>query len=299
MSDAQDIIDAAAQGRAGRVNIEGRWAPPDANLILESEHLATTIDLEQRPLNRRVRVIVATRYCVLPIEDDQPLTAEREAELRGWLTRRERLFRAYTLPSLWAQQHTPNMWALLVDQRLIHIVGPAIQADLPPWAYIVPVPPGRSAGWMLDRVAEAEPDPRWTVVARVDNDDAIAVDYCKALAIWTGLASPGECLLSFPIGAQTIDGYGRDRLANSTTGHFSARVIAPGGRLNVALSYMHTEVYRGAGNGRLGVPVRQLITTQPMWVEVLHGENLANHSRPGPMLEVSPEVWAARYQGRS
>lgn len=277
-----------------RVNTEGRWAHPDANLILESEHLTTTIDLAARKPNRSVRVIVATRYCVLPIEDTEPLTPEREAELRGWLERREDLFRAYTLPSLAAQQHEPEYWVLLVDQRLIHIVAARIQADLPRFAIIVPVPPGRSGGWALDRFLHGTGQDRWTVVPRVDNDDAIAVDYCKALAIWTGLAGPGECLLSFPIGAQIGDGYGQERLANSVTGHFSALVVPPGGRLNKALAYMHTEVYRGG----LDVPVIQLITTQPMWVEVLHGENLANHVRPGPLLDIGYEVWRERFQGR-
>lgn len=293
MSDAQDIIDAAAH------EFRHTHDPDLQNLVLENEHLTMTIDLAARPNTSEVRVIVATRYCVLPIEETEPLTAKREAQLRGWLERREELFRAYTLPALAAQQHVPEYWVLFVDTRLIHIVAPRIQADLPPWAIIVPVPPGQSSSSALDKFLYGTGADRWRVVARVDNDDAIAVDYCKALATWVSLAPRGERLLSFPIGAQIIDGihgmHGHDRLSVSVTGHFSALTIPPGGRLNKALAYMHTEVYRGG----LDVPVVQLITTQPMWVEVLHGENLANHVRPGPRLDVSPETWMARFQGRS
>ena len=288
MSDAQDMIDIAVGTRDG-----GHWPARDAerNLVLESEQLAINIDLAARAPQPGVWVIVATRYCVLPVEDTEPLTPAREQELRGWLQRREELFRAYTLPSMWAQQQEPTAWVLFVDRRLMHLVAPRIQADLPGFAMLVPVEPGQSSSSALDRVWYGRTNDRWTVAGRLDNDDSIAVDYCKALAIWTALAKPGESLLSFPFGAQVAENeLFAPRLTTSVTGHFSAYVVPPGGRLNKALGYMHPEVYRGG----LDVPVHQLITTQPMWIEVLHTENLANHERPGPALTPDPNYWARR-----
>lgn len=295
MSDAQDMVDIVAIATGKKDG--GRWysTDPQRNLILESEHLPTTIDLAERAPNYGVRMVVVTRYCVLPVEETGDLSPERVAQLRGWLSRREDLFRAYTLPSMLAQQQQPT-WLLLVDTRLMHIVGPAIEADLPSWAYIVPVPPGRASSSILDDVVQTD---RWTVAARLDNDDAVAVDFVKALAVWQGLSVPAPCLLSFPVGLQHDTrgplGY-RTRLANSVTGHFSALAIPPGGRLNAALGYMHTNVYRAdAKGGGLDVPVRQLITTQPMWVEVLHSENLANHVRPGPTVAEPASYWRDRF----
>jgi hypothetical protein len=261
----------------------------EPNLVLESEHLAINIDLAARAPQYGVRVVVATRYCVLPVEETGALSPRRQDELVGWLARREELFCAWTLPSMLAQAQEP-VWVLLVDRRLVHIVAPRLQADLPGWAYIVPVEPGQASSSRLGQVIK--PDAvSWTVTARVDNDDAVAVDYCKALAIWTSLATPDECLLSFPIGAQaSAGGAFAPRLTTAVTGHFSAYVTPPGGRLNKALAYMHTEVYRGG----LDVPVRQLVTTQPMWVEVLHDQNVANHARPGPALTSDQAYWSRR-----
>jgi hypothetical protein len=274
VSDAQDMHDAVVAGDAFN---------PDRNLILESEYLPRSIDLGARAVDRSVRVIVATRYCVLPVEEKGPLSLERELELRAWLGRREEIFRAWTLPSMRAQRHEPHMWVLLVDRRLMHIVGPRIADDLPPWAYIVPVDPERASSWTLDWFAAPHVEKHTAVVARLDNDDAVADDYCHALATWTRLAKPGPALLSFPHGLQSYaEPLLPPRMALSTTGHFSALVVPAGERLNNALGYMHTLVYRGG----LDVPVRQLITTQPMWVEVLHDANLANHPRPGRLLGV-------------
>lgn len=266
-------------------------------LILETEHHPRAIDVSAREVDPFARIVVATRYCVLPIEETGTLSNSRVHELAGWLARRRVLFESWTLPSMRAQVRPPDAWVLLVDARLKGQLMWAIDLGLlPPWATVMLVEPGQASSSALAEFVEGLGwDPGPALVVRCDNDDALHVQYLHAAETWLRLVRPAERLLvSFPMGVCTDVARTCPVLAPSTTGHFSGLYLPDGRGVQAALGYMHTQVYRGG----LDVPVRQLITTSPMWCEVLHDDNLANHARPGDLLAATEELWAGFGVGR-
>lgn len=235
-----------------------------------------------------VTTVLVTRYWVDPTEGARLVEPDQ-----AYFDRRAELFLRWCLPSVAAQTRPPEAWLILLSPRVIGMIGAEVKDAINsvPGAHVVPVPEGRSfssvaKAWMANRTLRLwEP---WTVVARLDNDDAISRDYVHTLGCWVTRARPGTpCTLVFPHGVQYHTDTGTTTTDIHSTNHFTAVAYKRGQRDITPYGPAHTEIYADpAKHKSTSAGIHQILTRYPMWAEILHDDNAANHARPGP------ELWA-------
>lgn len=244
-----------------------------------------------------VTTILVTRYWVDPSEGAPVIEPDQ-----AYFDRRAELFLRWCLPSVVAQDRPPTAWIVLASPRVIGMIGDEVLDALEqiPGARLVAVPERRSfssvaKAWIEEGTFRLwEP---WTVVARLDNDDAIARDYVHTLGCWVTRARPATpCTLVFSHGVQ------HDMESNTTTtdihstNHFTAVAYRRGQKDMTPYGPAHTEIYANpAGYKATAAGIHQILTRYPMWAEILHGDNAANHARPGPRAMTSPQEWRDRF----
>ena len=203
-----------------------------------------------------------------------------------WLEKRLAIFAGYCLPSVVSQIERPDYWLIGFDGEARAAVAPVLAAIAPhPW--IVPVwqtfPDGRHEAPMFTFrsaiEARLEGGRTHVITTRLDNDDLInrwflrdVSRYAEAVAAVRPEAE--DFWVSFPIGS--IYHAGRCQLFTSPANHFLSRVqtIAHfrANERSSALVGNHRLVF---GRGAVFMPM----TTEPMWIEVVHGDNLSNKAR--------------------
>jgi hypothetical protein len=191
-----------------------------------------------------------------------------EADLdEGWLRYRLDLFRRFTLPSVETQTATSFRWLVLVDPASPPWLLDELASSLDDERYeVVPMTRLGEVGPLALRQIDAHADPGTThlLTTRLDNDDALAVDFVAA--IQRGFSEQSFEFLNFPSGAQLANG--RVRLVPHRANPFITLVerLVPGAVPRGAYLCSHMEI---AAHG----PVRQL-RTHPMWLQVIHDRNL-------------------------
>lgn len=244
-----------------------------------------------------VTTILVTRYWVDPTEGALNVHADVE-----YFKRRAELFLHWCLPSVTAQTRIPDAWLILVSERVHLMLGPDVLRairDLP-YAHVVEVPEGRSfssiaRAWVTARAYRIrEP---WTVVARLDNDDSIARDYVHTLGCWVSRARPATpATLVFPFGVQHDTTTGHTTVDMHSTNHFTAVTYRRGQTDVMPYGPAHTEIYTDRAKYKsTATGIHQILTRYPMWAEILHDDNAANHLRPGPQILTGPGQWVERF----
>lgn len=253
------------------------------------------VAISQADADHRCHALLFTRYFLRGFAPkNQPEPGERE--LQTWFAERQKLFEGYTLPSVIGQRHRSFTWVVLVDEALRHLLPDSIdRRAIDDRIEIVstdargqPIASLHDLNQLVQQRIELQlarmrdqriADPIVTV-ARLDNDDAIAHDFldllCRVALIARQAGQGTDLVVTFPHGLQYLEGREFSTYLFNNN-HFLASVhgshAGPHGRLH-ALAFNHSHVFTK-------VPQTLIANTDlPMWVEVVHGENVSNQYRP-------------------
>jgi hypothetical protein len=205
------------------------------------------------------------------LDDDTPPPPET------WLRSRLELFDQYALPSVAQQDVPPDSWLIFCDAGSPGWFREEFPDRLPVWAEPVwldgPFSTDKAAAAVAARVATP-----WVITTRMDNDDCIARNYLGAVR--AAFASSRE-FINFTAGLQFEGGRLYRRLDPSNA---FLSLAEPAVGLTTVFIDWHDRV---ANHG----PLRQ-VRTPPMWIQIVHGENLANSVRG---IRINPSGIAPRF----
>ncbi|WP_421708485.1 glycosyltransferase [Algihabitans sp.] len=203
---------------------------------------------------------ILTRFNVLKVKQTQA-----DAPSLEWLTHRFDLFERFCLPSVLSQDETDFRWLIYFDEKTPDEFQERVRGYGDTRIRSIFVPPG---GATLDKVkahirAELPDETPWILTTRLDNDDAIARDFCSRLrGSITGLEPHA---LNFSNGVIYADG----RLfQHSDLSNAFISTLERTSEFETAWHGFHTEVSKF-------LPVNQL-EGPPMWMQVVHDRNISN-----------------------
>lgn len=191
----------------------------------------------------------------------------------SWLVPRIRIFRDWALPSVRAQTMPPFAWLIFVDTRtdpdLLMLIAQLCEGV----ASVVPVSGPMTDDQVRLAVHRVVPDqPARLLTTRLDNDDALSSRYIERMAAathgWTGFVNPINGY------ACTSDGYVLRRWDPSSPFLSLAEEREPGRPPRTVLSSAHDRADTVGRVKQLGGP--------PMWIQFIHGDNIANRARGFP-----------------
>jgi hypothetical protein len=193
----------------------------------------------------------------------------REPPPAAWLRHRLDLFQRFTLPSMRGQTGQPTGWLIFCDTRSPDWFRDAIDRLLPEHHYQPVWCSGAFSGELAAAAVEARrPASTHVVTTRLDNDDAVARDFLGAVQGLSGDQDFG--FLNFTHGAQLV-GRRIYRTVHLCNAFISLVEPTDRGRVRTVFVDRHNRL------GSYG-PVLQ-VKTHPMWLQVIHGNNLANVPR--------------------
>jgi len=192
----------------------------------------------------------------------------REAPIRntpGWLARRFDLFESFCLPSMAAQAPGTFRWLIYFDEQTPAEFRPRITAA----QAIVPfdpifVGPFRAGLAALDVAARLAEQTGRVVTTRLDNDDAVASDFLARIRTEAARLNDGT-IINFREGVALQDA--RLYRAADESNPFTSPV-EQAATAETIWAAPHTEL-------AARFPLQQVIT-DPCWLQVVHGENVAN-----------------------
>jgi hypothetical protein len=197
-----------------------------------------------------------------------------ERSRAAWLERRIDLFREFTLPSVRSQEKRPLRWYLLLsegDQRFLE------RADLglDDWIEPVFVPDGQDYSDLLQQKFVRDFGHLSRVVfTRVDNDDAISRTFLSQIAERDADGGfSGDHAYVFKKGARW-DGERLQLVEQDNNAFCSIASSEWKTRPIMILKIVHLDVPRL-------FPHTIISTSEPMWMQTIHGRNVLNHWTPG------------------
>jgi hypothetical protein len=214
------------------------------------------------PLTNAPCHMVLTRFNV-----QTSITGGRDVISRAWLEPRIELFERFCLPSMQAQ--SPGYeWLVWFDARTPDDLRRRIEAHTGYTAIWVDGPHDTLRA-VRDIAARTPAHATHLITTRLDNDDALADRYLQAVR--TALGHKVDAFVNFPFGYQWRDG----RL------YFFVH------RSNQFLSYVEPldraqenlgirSVWNGNHDWARHAGRLTQVWTRPMWLQVLHGGNVAN-----------------------
>lgn len=171
----------------------------------------------------------------------------------AWLRDRLRWFELFTVPSIMAQTVKPDCWMIFCDAA-----SPEwLLNRMPPFATVRPVRGIFTAAVAAESVSSFIGP---LITTRVDNDDAIAIDYLEAVQ----REAPVEGYVNFMHGLQ-LSGerlYRRSDPSNAFISRAEAQAYG------TVFAQPHRSIIEGHS-------VRQ-VKGAPMWLQVVHDRNWAN-----------------------
>ena len=205
------------------------------------------------------------------LSDDTPPPPE------AWLRSRLKLFDQYALPSVAQQDVPPDSWLIFCDAGSPTWFREQFPDRIPVWAEPVWLDRPFSTDEAAAAVAARVRTP-WVITTRMDNDDCIARDYLGAVR--AAFANSRE-FINFTAGLQCEFGRLYQRLDPSNA---FVSLAEPTVDMTTVFIDGHDQV---AKHG----PLRQ-VKTPPMWIQIVHGENLANSVHG---IRVNPSGMASRF----
>ena len=183
-----------------------------------------------------------------------------------WLASRLKLFERYTLATVRSQVRHPDLWLVFCDRRSPGWFRTELEAML--------TEPHFEAVWLDEvfgrdicarEVAQRASGCTFLITTRLDNDDLVARDFIDAIQACFNEQVLG--FVNFTHGAQTEDGriYLRSDPSNAFVSLIERRT--PGRPMTVFVD-AHNRL------GKHGKIVQ--VRTHPMWIQVIHGANMAN-----------------------
>ncbi|QZH76408.1 MAG: hypothetical protein JY451_07710 [Erythrobacter sp.] len=210
----------------------------------------------------------------------------RESAIRnapGWLERRFALFEAYCLPSIAAQTTRDFHWLIYFDPATPEAFRERISAAQQSFPFEARFVESFSAEMVArDVVERLNPAARRVLSTRLDNDDAVSRDFLKRVRAAAEAHAPGT-VLNFPQGIALR--HGRLFSADDPSNPFTTLIEDTSGPVQTIWSAQHRD---------LGTKWQLVqITSPPVWLQVVHGENVANRIK-GALLDGAdlPAVFA-------
>jgi len=244
--------------------------------------LADAVYPAAAPCVAKLRHVVLTRFNMLldPGAAQDPSAAER------WAAERAVIFEEVCLPSMLGQKSRPFRWYIGVNGRRPELADPIREAVAGhPWIQVVNQQAGERFDLAFGRGIRAE---RWApathaMTTRLDCDDALAWNYTSlaeryAKAVLSRAAVHDDFWISFPVGAQLHDG--KFALYIHPRSHFLTRVVPLDALLadgKTALQGVHSKLFSR------GHQVYTPATTEPMWMQNVHGGNALNEAIEAPV----------------
>ncbi len=207
-----------------------------------------------------------------------------EADKISWLRERNRLFVTRCLPGIMAQLDLVHKVYVYIEEAFVSLLpeeigqlvqtGKMVIAQAPDWPAFQD-----SIAAAINESLTGLPDPESVVLlVRLDNDDAISRDYIRTVDAFVNEypeAVSGGCI-TFPYGLQLNEKTGEMRSYLFPNNHFLASVHGRrSNRHETALSFNHTHLFNQE------MPIWQVMTQLPMWVETIHDQNLFNRFQNG------------------
>lgn len=196
----------------------------------------------------------------------------REVAIRnspGWLERRFELFERYCLPSVADQTISNFKWLIYFDENIPGHFRERIERARQKIAFTPHFVGVTRAGFAIpdvqDLVDRFQTDGDVVVTTRLDNDDAIARDFVRNVQLAAGQHEIGT-VLNFPNGVAMRQG--RLFTAHDLSNPFTSLVEARTAPVKTIWSAQHHML------GQKWNLVQ--IETPPMWLQVVHGENVTN-----------------------
>lgn len=203
--------------------------------------------------------VLVTRFNS-PIGDGHPPASDE------WLRERVNLFRTYGLPSIRHQTVKPTRWLLLCHaespswfieelEQMVEGIGE------PVWLHKGP------SGPLLSELCMPVESP-YLITTRMDNDDCVARDFIESIQMQ--FCEQELEVVNFTSGFQLREGAVYSKLDPSNAFISLIEKVENNRPLTV---FMDT-------HDKLGThaPLRQ-VKTHPMWIQVVHGSNIANTIR--------------------
>lgn len=262
-----------------------------ANSIEPHQGLAKPVHGAQ-PADSEAFTMLVTNYFV----------AEQEALGFGasqWLESRLPLFEKYTLPSVSTGIRKPDVWLLLVSDWVLPLLDP-LRASIKPYAYIeilVVEDSGKRdraiKEWLTNNKQRVGDGP--VISARVDNDDAISRDYLHLSHLWLSSVSSRpspNVALAYPYGLQFAESSRVTYVDMQNNNHFMT-IISDNPESFPGLFQNHRLLY---SEDRLAsLPVREVVTRRPVWLEVVHGANALNSARKAERVMLDSSAYRYRF----
>lgn len=192
----------------------------------------------------------------------------------SWLLHRKALFDRYCLPSMRAQTMKDFTWFVLFDQStpreftdyiadVAHPIRGATRQEM--------------AEAMREVLAAKNKGPVACVSTRLDNDDALAVDHLAvARSLARSVVNSAEVLgtphvLNFRSGYELSTETNQLFARNYPASSFFSVVEAPTEPkdLRLASGFHHARIHQS-------FPTTNIVTIKPMWLIVVHGQNIGN-----------------------
>lgn len=232
--------------------------------------------------------LLLTKFNVPLVAGDGPRRGIQE----HWLAARMELFERWTLPSVAMQTRPPDRWLIFVDAQTPERYLSRLRAIRQPLASICTID-GQLSDEMIGTIVReyVPPEVGLLLTSRIDNDDAIAATYLER--VW-GQATGWRGFLNPRSGLQYVDGMIFRRWDSRSPFLTMVEDLAASEIPRTAFSVEHHHAETLA-------PVRQ-IGGPPLWIQVVHGQNLANKVQglPYPHKRASAALgWAVPARGRA
>jgi hypothetical protein len=200
-------------------------------------------------------------------------TPGRELSIRtqpGWLAGRFELFERYCLPSVAAQQNRNFQWIVYFDidtPRPFRDKIEELRRVFPFTAYFTPMFP--SEGWRDSLRASFVLDTPLVLTTRLDNDDALAVDFTERLH--AAVNDSNQALGSYNFSNGLIRRGGALYALRHNCNPFFSWLEPVGSGMQTAPSIPHMRLAEAG-------PVHQ-INGPPAWLQIVHETNVSNKVR--------------------
>ena len=212
---------------------------------------------------------LATRFNVPMTLDVAP---EDQPVNRGldpvWLEHRFELFERFCLPSVRAQDCQNFKWFVYFDVRTPDVFRSRIEKHAAAWPLLRPkFVAAFDTGLLLRHISEEFATVRpWLITTRLDNDDAIALDFIAT--VQKNFVPSQRTVLNFPLGFSWQDG--RVYLDRQRSNPFTSLVEETEQAITI-LSSDHRYLE--------SIASLKQVKIHPMWMQVIHGRNLCNQVR--------------------
>lgn len=192
-----------------------------------------------------------------------------------YLTERFRLFEKYTVPSVKAQTTDNFIWIICFDSKTPTIFKNQISALHEQHKHFIPLFINENDD-LNEEIKEiiCSYEGEISITSRIDNDDAIAISYIEEIQKIAKEQYSEKYAVIFNDGFQYNE---KDCIVSRyhfPKNHFSSLIEIASEPSNIIIDFGHMNIDDY-------LPIRDINTPNPMWLEVIHSNNVSNRSHMG------------------